>query len=607
MVDRLSNLFLILLKVNTAEDILVNIILSLRHFLFENKSTLFRSQGNMFCTDCLCELFQKCFGDSFKVTVHSISLVYAFFKANFIEVGEILHMKWSATLALSKLDTKYYPRFLFVLEVLLSFAKKDPLQSMISSDWFLHIHDILSRLYRIVQYTIELPETNDPEYKTELFINLSQECHHSVEMRLKWYSALASFHEQSGYWEEAGQCKVFMASLIASYLIKKADTDTSYLPQSSDSCKQVSPNIIWELPLSEKSIFEPVSSLYFHENGYMNTVHSAIDAMVKASMFEEGVELVSILFDLHRVTGKFKKLEELGKMLWELADRAEKAITSNTRLHYNYYRVCMYGPKFKKFNNTKWIYKELPSVRLVDFSERLVKQFTEKFGEDVKVLPNTHDDLQIEPDKHYLQMLAVSPFLDANRLKSKKTLSVWDKQHGINSFAVEAPWGGPNGGKPSDEVSKQWKIRTIYFTPQYFPGYQRRLRVTEEKKDNIGPLECAIDLIESRLELIKVELHISPPNTKTLQIVLQGSIMPQVNSGPKAIMHYFLTTRDGQDSFDQKKIAILKEKLVEFIRLCDFALRLNEKLIDETQKEYQKVLQEHFNQFRTEAASYLQI
>lgn len=41
----------------------------------------------------------------------------------------------------------------------------------------------------------------------------------------------------------------------------------------------------------------------------------------------------------------------------------------------------------------------------------------------------------------------------------------------------------------------------------------------------VEPIDSAIDLVKSRIDAIKKELGLIPPNTKTLQIVLQGSIM----------------------------------------------------------------------------------
>jgi len=54
-----------------------------------------------------------------------------------------------------------------------------------------------------------------------------------------------------------------------------------------------------------------------------------------------------------------------------------------------------------------------------------------------------------------------------------------------------------------------------------------------------------------------------------------------------------------------KKIALLRDKLTEFVRKCGFALRLNNKLITEDQLAYQQAMEEHFEEFKTEARQYL--
>jgi len=228
----------------------------------------------------------------------------------------------------------------------------------------------------------------------------------------------------------------------------------------------------------------------------------------------------------------------------------------------------------------------------------------------VKVLPNKpREELDIDPNFNYLQIISTVPYIDSTKLKTKKEWTTFDKQHCVNQFFVDAPWS-PDG-KPSDEVSKQWKIRTVYITERYFPDILRRLKIIEEKKETLGPLDCACDLIDSRIEDIKRELQLRPPNTKTLQIVLSGSIMTTVNAGPKAIMQFFFGPTASSEHFgltaseehDPEKIQRLRLKLVEFVRKCDFALRFNKQLIGEDQKGYQKAMEEHFAVLRTEATN----
>jgi len=170
-----------------------------------------------------------------------------------------------------------------------------------------------------------------------------------------------------------------------------------------------------------------------------------------------------------------------------------------------------------------------------------VSQYTDFLGVEIKIIPNKpFSELHLDPSGNYIQVIYVEPYPDREKIRSQKELTTFDKQHGVDKYGLEAPWCGPEGGKLSEDVTLQWKKRNIYIIPKFYPSLTRRHQVSEEIQETLGPLDCAIDLLDNRIELIKLELQLRPPNTKTLQIVLQGSIMLQVNAGPKAIMQYFL-------------------------------------------------------------------
>uniref|UniRef100_A0A6B2KZP6 DOCKER domain-containing protein n=1 Tax=Arcella intermedia TaxID=1963864 RepID=A0A6B2KZP6_9EUKA len=599
---KLHHMIVLLTRYNTSEEFLLNIFNTLRLFVHKFRTIIFRNQKSSFCIDFCSELLQKCFETAQTLMNVAASILYYIIKQNYTEMGQFLRCKLAFTVAISKLDQKHYPQSLHLFDTFLSYARENDASI---TNWELNMRDIMSRLYRIASYSSKISTIKDPELKCEVYRNLSVESNNSLEQQVKWLSKLAIVHQELNNFEEAGLAKVLIAAYIADYLTKSRKDELYYLPQNLSYFKTVAPNIVYDLPLRDDCISEPVSSVTFHDSGYIDIITSAIDEMVKANVFEEAVELLASLFQLHKATGNFKKLAGVGRLLQELAEKATKAIEGNLRMFNNYYRVAFYGSKFGELDNTKYIYKEHPSNRLVDFSARLVAQFSELLGVEVKAIPNKPlSELNLDPQGCYIQVISVEPYQDLERVKSKKEITTFDKQHGVDAYGFEAPYGGPDGGKPSDEVSKQWKKRNIYLIPKFFPALTRRLKVCDERQLPLGPLDCAIDLLDNRIELIKLELQLRPPNTKTLQIVLQGSIMLQVNAGPKAIMHYFL---GNPGPWDKKKITLLKDKLLEFIRKCGFALRLNTKLIAEEQRAYQQAMEEHFEMFKSEARQYLDV
>jgi hypothetical protein len=81
--------------------------------------------------------------------------------------------------------------------------------------------------------------------------------------------------------------------------------------------------------------------------------------------------------------------------------------------------------------------------------------------------------------------------------------------------------GGTRKGRGRDEDRARdagWRFFCSAHSETGFPVKKTRTEIVE-------PIDSAIDLVKTRIDAIKKELGLIPPNTKTLQIVLQGSIM----------------------------------------------------------------------------------
>jgi len=120
----------------------------------------------------------------------------------------------------------------------------------------------------------------------------------------------------------------------------------------------------------------------------------------------------------------------------------------------------------------------------------------------------------------------------------------------------------------------------------------------------LDPIRSAIDLIESRVLALKTELSVDPPNTKTLQNVLQGSILLQVNQGPLAVAQTFLAH---PDQYPSEQVEQLREGMANFVRSCGFVLKFNKKLITEDQVPFHARLEEAYLALQEETNKYLQI
>ena len=71
---------------------------------------------------------------------------------------------------------------------------------------------------------------------------------------------------------------------------------------------------------------------------------------------------------------------------------------------------------------------------------------------------------------------------------------------------------------------------------------KKRIAVTATRQIEMSPIEVAIEAIQERSDKLKAALNDGKPpfNLKTVQLLLQGSVRPQVNKGPLEIANVFL-------------------------------------------------------------------
>jgi len=102
-----------------------------------------------------------------------------------------------------------------------------------------------------------------------------------------------------------------------------------------------------------------------------------------------------------------------------------------------------------------------------------------------------------------------------------------------------------------------------------------RLLVSSRNTIEISPIECSIEAIEQRIATVLTEVRKKPPNLKTLQQVLQGSVRLQVNQGAIEIVRVFVGTYEQYPiDFVQKLVSNLRL----FLKACEDLLNLDKHL-----------------------------
>lgn len=161
---------------------------------------------------------------------------------------------------------------------------------------------------------------------------------------------------------------------------------------------------------------------------------------------------------------KRRNYELLKQSYQTLAHNYEKIVETNKsgkRLLGRYYRVGFYGQAyFEEDSGSEYVYKEPKVTSLSEVSERLNKQYCEKFGYDViKLIQDSSpvNQTELDPKFAYIQVTHVTPYFEKTDLEDRQT--EFEHNHDINCFMFETPF--TKDGKARGNPEEQWKRRTI--------------------------------------------------------------------------------------------------------------------------------------------------
>jgi len=297
-----------------------------------------------------------------------------------------------------------------------------------------------------------------------------------------------------------------------------------------------------------------------------------------------------LLLPVHQYKRDYQNMGHCHAECHVLCEQIVKELQANQRIFGHYYRVAFYGDLLKELDGLEYIYKESGAVRIGEMKTRLQKQFANKFGDEkVHMLSNIKDakSQEMKPGHFYIQLVAVDPYFESDDLTKRSTL--FEMHNNINKFIYETPFVKGAGDQPiTDDLSQQWKKKTILTTELAFPYLRKRIAVVSKKEIELTPIENAIELIKQKSQNLVSEINMAQPNTKTLQQQLQGSLLIQVNQGPSAVVETFLGEKGKAYGGHTK---ILTDAFSEFLKLLARAVDLNKYLIGPEQLNLQTELE----------------
>jgi len=158
---------------------------------------------------------------------------------------------------------------------------------------------------------------------------------------------------------------------------------------------------------------EVCQSAMFSEEGFAELVKQAIELLKQGGYYETCVSAYRMLLPVYQEAEDYKKQLECHKELYSICQILVDETQLNQRIFSNYYRVAFYGTKFgPDIHDKEFIYKELNTVRVADFTERLKVRQSFHNPNFACLLVNLR---QMDFDKH-ISKFTFSPSICRNNL-----------------------------------------------------------------------------------------------------------------------------------------------------------------------------------------------
>uniref|UniRef100_A0A8C2AI54 Dedicator of cytokinesis 9b n=1 Tax=Cyprinus carpio TaxID=7962 RepID=A0A8C2AI54_CYPCA len=581
LMKKVFQVHLCFLQIPQSETALKQVFTSLRTFIFKFPCTFFDGRADM-CA-CLCyEILKCCNSKLSSIRSDAAHLLYFLMKSNFEYNGRksFVRTHLQVVIAVSQLIADVIgiggTRFQQSLSIINNCANSDKTvkHTAFPSD----VKDLTKRIRTVLMATEQMKEhEKDPEMLVDLQYSLAKSYTSTPELRKTWLDSMAKIHVKNGDLSEAAMCYVHVAALVAEYLKRKG-----MFRQGCSAFCVITPNIDEEAAMMEDVGMQDV---HFNEEVLMELLEACADGLWKAERYELISDIYKLIIPIYEQRRDFEKLAHLYDTLHRAYTKVLEVMHSGKRLLGTFFRVAFFGQGFFEDEDGKeYIYKEPKFTPLSEISQRLLKLYSDKFGqENVKMIQDSGrvNPKDLEAKFAYIQVTHVTPYLEEKELEERKT--DFERSHNIRRFVFETPF--TESGKRHGGVEEQCKRRTVLTTTHCFPYVKKRIAVMYQHHTDLSPIEVAIDEMSGKVAELRALCATTEVDMIRLQLKLQGSISVQVNAGPLAYARAFLDDACAK-KYPDNKVKQLKEVFRQFVEACGQALAVNERLIKEDQQEY---------------------
>ncbi|CAN9498340.1 unnamed protein product [Ophioblennius macclurei] len=598
LMKKVFQVHLCFLQIPQSETALKQVFASLRTFIYKFPCTFFDGRADM-CASLCYEILKCCNSKLSSIRGDAAHLLYFLMKNNFDYTGRksFVRTHLQVVIAVSQLIADVIgiggTRFQQSLSIINNCANSD--KSIKHTAFPSDVKDLTKRIRTVLMATEQMKEhENDPEMLVDLQYSLAKSYTSTPELRKTWLDSMARIHVKNGDLSETAMCYVHVAALVSEYLWRKG-----MFRQGCSAFRVITPNIDEEAAMMEDVGMQDV---HFSEEVLMELLEACGVGLWNAERYELIADVYRLIIPIYEQRRDFEKLVTLYDTLHGAYTKVIEVMHSGKRLLGTYFRVAFFGQGFFEDEDGKeYIYKEPKFTPLSEISQRLLKLYSDKFGqENVKIIQDSGkvNPKDLDSKYAYIQVTHVTPHLDDKELEERKT--DFEKSHNIRRFVFETPF--TVSGKKQGGVEEQCKRRTILTTTHCFPYVKKRIAVMYQHQSDLSPIEVAIDEMSAKVAELRQLCSASEVDMIKLQLKLQGSISVQVNAGPLAYARAFLDDSSAK-KYPDNKVKQLKEVFRQFVDACGQGLGVNEQLIKEDQQEYHDEMKANYRDLTRELSN----
>uniref|UniRef100_A0A915EZR7 Dedicator of cytokinesis protein 9 n=1 Tax=Echinococcus canadensis TaxID=519352 RepID=A0A915EZR7_9CEST len=528
-----------------------------------------------------------------------------------------------------------------------------PLRGPTANVFMEGIEDLIKRIRTVLTATEEMRRYgNDLYRKIDLQYSLAKSYASNPVLRRTWLEKLAELHLASKNMAEVAMAKLHIAALMADYLNRRGE-----FPKGCDAFCKVSANIRLEegSPLCDPAIIE----LSYNQEDLLRDVADAATALEAAGLFEALQPVYALVTPVYETRRDYTALARIYHHLGRAYENTARAEASGQRLFASYFRVTFFGKSFESLAGKSYIYRTEAWQNINVFLQNQVRIHEERLGVGhvEKLTENYIDPSRLSPGKAYIQVTFVEPYMPTDITTHRTS---FDLHHDVRDFFFETPFIMQpgmstdacllsSGPKRTDDLTAQWKRRTILTTEAVFPHLRSRLGIVSSRDIDLSPLDAAIDAIQVKVRELTAHIPCAPQESANvsalhlsttknqrgvcvttgaspvgdigeswvettakgecrvpllLDMQLQGALLPTVNQGPMAYAHSFLASSRSQ-LHPPEKISRLKRLFFDFLTACLVLLTRYRSLMLRVHPEKYNAMHDAFDRYRVDLSNLL--